>query len=352
MVVVNQKVKMGLRPAKTPVGKLIQWLDNHYQGDLLIAKGLGQDNTWKFPTSFFFVALSPLALFWVGWSPVAVAVAVALYWVRMFGITGVYHRYFSHRTFKTSRWFQFVLAVIGNSSAQRGPLWWAAHHRHHHKFSDQPEDAHSPLQGGFWNSHIGWWGRNKNMPTQLDQIKDFAKYPELVFMDRFDSIVPLGLAGLCYALGAFLEAYAPQLGTTGLQMLAWGFGISTFVLFNGVAVINSLAHVIGKKRFDSGDDSRNSLPLAIITMGEGWHNNHHFYANSTRQGFYWWEWDPTYYLLWGMSKVGLVWDLKPVPDRVLKLGRAKSKGVADAEVRPVEPGARELLKESAEASSH
>jgi stearoyl-CoA desaturase (Delta-9 desaturase) len=325
--------------------KFIQWLDNHHQGQVVIDKGLGKDNTWTFPTSFVLVVLCPIAVIWVGWSPIALAVAVALYWIRMFGITGVYHRYFSHRTYKTSRWFQFVLALIGNSAAQRGPLWWGAHHRHHHKFSDMAEDAHSPMQGGFWNSHILWWGRNKNIPTKMDQIKDFSRYPELVFLDRFDSLVPIALGVFCFTLGWALNLLWPSLGTSSWQMLTWGFGISTLVLFNGVAVINSLAHVIGRKRFQSGDDSRNSFSLAFVTMGEGWHNNHHFYANSVRQGFYWYEWDPTYYLLWAMSKVGLVWDLKPVPERILALGR---QGKANANiVRPMEPGVEEVLANAA-----
>ncbi len=320
--------------------RLIQKLDSHVHGQRVIERGLGDDNTWNFPFTFALIVLSPLALIWVGWSPIALAVAFALYWVRMFGITGVYHRYFSHRTYKTGRGFQFFLALLGNSSGQRGPLWWAAHHRHHHKFSDKPEDAHSPLQGGFWNSHILWWGRYRFMATRHELIRDFARFPELVFLDRFDFIAPVGLGAFCFGLGWGLNQVWPTLGTGPWQMLTWGFGISTLVLFNGVAVINSLAHVLGKKRFESGDDSRNSLSLAIVTMGEGWHNNHHYYANSVRQGFYWYEWDPTFYLLWALSKVGLVWDLKPVPQRILDLGRDSH---AQPVLRPMEPGVNEVL---------
>lgn len=317
-----------------PLKSIVQWMDNHHQAELIRKRGMDKDNTWDFPVSFALVCLSPILLFWVGWSPVAIAVAAGLYWLRMFGITAVYHRYFSHRTYKTGRVFQFILAFIGNMAGQRGPLWWAAHHRHHHKFSDQEEDAHSPLRSGFWNSHVLWWARRKNVATKLSDIKDFAKYPELVFLDRFDSIAPLSVGVFCYALGAFLQAYFPALGTTPWQMTVWGFGVSTVVLFHGVAVINSLAHVMGRKRFPSGDGSRNSFILAFITMGEGWHNNHHFYANSTRQGFYWWQWDPSYYLLWALSKAGLVWDLKPVPQRVMNIGRGRLESV----IRPKEPG--------------
>ncbi len=328
---------------KSSQNALVNWLDNHYQGEQIIAKGWGEDSKWDPPVSFLLIVLSPFALYFVGWSPVAVAVAVALYWLRMFAITGVYHRYFSHRTYKTSRAFQFILALLGNSAGQRGPLWWAAHHRHHHKFSDQEGDAHSPVVGGFWNSHMLWWGRRKNVPTKLESIRDFSKYPELVFLDRFDAIAPLSMAIGCFFLGALLNHFWPSLGTSGLQMMALGFGVSTFVLFNGVAVINSLAHVMGRKRFPSGDESRNSLFLAIVTMGEGWHNNHHYYANSTRQGFYWWQWDPTYYVLWTLSKVGLIWDLKPVPDRILELGRQGQNGV----IRPSEPSAAQTLGDEA-----
>jgi stearoyl-CoA desaturase (Delta-9 desaturase) len=317
---------------------MVNWMDNHYQANLIQKKGQANDSTWDFPVAFFLVVLSPIALFWVGWSPVAVGVAVGLYWLRMFGITGVYHRYFSHRTYKTSRFFQFILALLGNSAAQRGPLWWAAHHRHHHKFSDQSEDAHSPIQSGFWNSHMLWWARRKYLATRLDLIKDYAKFPELMFLDRFDSLVPISLLFFCYGLGALLQAKCPWLGTGPWQMVAWGFGVSSVVLFHGVAVINSLAHVIGKKRFESNDTSKNSFVLAVVTMGEGWHNNHHYFANSTRQGFYWWEWDPTFYALWCLSKVGLIWDLKPVPARILEIGRGKG-----AIQRPIEPGLAETL---------
>jgi stearoyl-CoA desaturase (delta-9 desaturase) len=281
-------------------------------------------NAWKIPWPFVVLNLCVLFVFWVGISPVAVAVAAALYFIRMFGITGVYHRYFSHRTYKTSRWMQFLLAFLGNTSAQRGPLWWAAHHRHHHAFSDMPEDLHSPVQeGGFWNSHILWWGRLRNVPPRLDLIKDFSKYPELMILDRFDAIAPFTLGAFTFFLGMALERWVPILGTSGPQMLIWGFFVSTAVLFHGVATINSLAHVFGSRRFQTGDVSRNNFFLALVTLGEGWHNNHHHYPNSVRQGFYWWEIDISFYALKGLSVLGLVWDLKPVPERILEEGRAK-----------------------------
>jgi stearoyl-CoA desaturase (delta-9 desaturase) len=282
-----------------------------------------QSARWSVPIPFLILNLSVLWVFVVGVSWVAVAVAITLYVIRMFGITAGYHRYFAHRTYKANRFMQFVIAVVGNSATQRGPLWWASHHRHHHAHSDTPEDAHSPLQeGGFWNSHLLWWGRKRNQPARLELVKDLTKFPELVFLDRFDMLVPVLLMLGTYALGAILNLWFPGLHTSGWQMMAWGFVVSTVVLFHGVATINSLAHVIGKRRYKTSDDSRNNFWLALVTLGEGWHNNHHHYPNSARQGFYWWEIDLSYYGLKALSTVGLVRDLKPVPARVLADGRS------------------------------
>jgi stearoyl-CoA desaturase (Delta-9 desaturase) len=242
-----------------------------------------------------------------------VLVALILYVIRMFAITGFYHRYFSHRTFKTSRFVQFIFAAVGNSSIQRGPLWWAATHRHHHRHSDTDEDAHSPVTKGFWWSHIGWMTSSRNFPTNYSDIKDFAKYPELVFLNRFDLIVPAVMGFALYGLGALLEAFFPTWGVTGWQMFVWGFFISTTVLLHATLFINSLAHVWGKRDYDTTDDSRNNLWLALITLGEGWHNNHHRYMASARQGFHWWQIDITYYGLKALSLLGIIWDLKPVP---------------------------------------
>jgi stearoyl-CoA desaturase (delta-9 desaturase) len=277
---------------------------------------------WNLPIPFLILNLSVLWVFVVGFSWVALGVAAALYVIRMFGITAGYHRYFSHRTYKANRWMQFVIAVVGNSATQRGPLWWASHHRLHHAHSDTPQDAHSPSQGGFWNSHMLWWGRKRYQAPRLDLVKDLTKYPELVFLDRFDMLVPILLMGFTYALGAGLDHWFPGLGTSGWQMMAWGFVVSTVLLFHGVATINSLSHVFGKRRFKTSDDSRNNFWLALITLGEGWHNNHHHYPNSARQGFYWWEIDLSYYGLKALEKLGLVRDLKPVPARILADGRA------------------------------
>jgi stearoyl-CoA desaturase (delta-9 desaturase) len=259
-----------------------------------------------------------LMVFWVGASKIAVAVAAGLYFARMFAITGWFHRYFSHRTFKTGRVVQFLFALLGNSAAQRGALHWAAHHRNHHRFSDQAEDPHSPRQEGFWISHMLWFGKREHATCLSRKVKDFARYPELLFMERFDFIVPLALGFATLALGWELGRHAPGLHTNGMQMLVWGFFISTVALWHGTFSINSLGHILGRRRYATTDDSKNSLLLALITLGEGWHNNHHHYANTVRQGFRWWEIDVSFYLLWAMSKAGLVWGLKPVPRHVLQ----------------------------------
>lgn len=273
---------------------------------------------WKRALPFIFLHVGCLGVIWVGWSPVAVAVAIALYFVRMFAVTALYHRYFCHRAFKTSRGWQFVFALLGLTAVQRGPLWWAAVHRHHHAYSDEEHDAHSPLWKGFLWAHIGWLTSSRNFPTNYKLVRDLAKYPELVFLNRFDLIGPALLFVALYAFGAGIEAWAPALQTNGWQMVVWGFFISTVALFHATCAVNSFAHTLGTKRFETGDESRNSLLLALITLGEGWHNNHHHYQSSARQGFFWWEIDISYYLLKVLSWVGIVRDLKPVPPSVYR----------------------------------
>ena len=302
------------------------WLDSDYRrDDLPPPESLPERVDWQRTLPFIFLHLGCLAVIWVGWSPIAVSAAVALYLIRMFAITGFYHRYFSHRSFRTSRAMQFIFAVIGNSSMQRGPLWWAATHRHHHKHSDHEEDIHSPVVKGFLWSHIGWLTSMKNFPTNYASIPDLKKFPELVFLNRFDQIVPFAFGILMLGIGALLEWLFPASGVTMWQFFIWTFFISTTVLLHGTLFINSLAHVWGKRRYQTDDDSRNSWMLAFITLGEGWHNNHHRYPHSTRQGFRWWEIDPTYMALKFLSWTGLIWDLRAVPERVIEEGRATPK---------------------------
>ncbi len=285
---------------------------------------------------FFLVHAVAIATpFLLGLSWQGVAIALGLYFFRMVGVTAGYHRYFSHRTFKTSRPFQFLLALWAMSSSQKGVLWWAAHHRHHHKASDTADDLHSPRKG-FWWSHVGWILSDKYQRTEIEKIPDFARYPELRWLDRFWWVPPTGLALLLFALG-------------GWTWLLWGFFVSTVLLWHGTFVINSLAHVFGRQRYGTSDDSRNSFLLAVVTCGEGWHNNHHYYQSSTNQGFYWWEWDPTYYLLRVLSWVRLIWDLRIPPKRVLEAGR-RPVDRAPIEARPATTAAS-LLPVPAEVRS-
>lgn len=293
---------------------LARWFDTSATD---VVQGAAADRIdWLRVVPFVGLHLACLGVIWVGFSWFALSVAVLLYAVRMFAITGFYHRYFSHRAFKTSRPVQFLFGLIGASSVQRGPLWWAAHHRHHHRHSDQPVDLHSPSQHGFWRSHMGWFLTPRAFAIDWKLIPDLARYPELRFLDRFDILVPVALACVLFFGGNWLQAAAPGLGTSGPQLLIWGFFVSTVVLFHATVTINSLAHVWGRRRYPTRDTSRNNLWLALLTFGEGWHNNHHHYPASARQGFYWWEVDVSYYLLKALSWVGLVWDLKPVPERI------------------------------------
>lgn len=307
-----------LRRAATAI---FQWFDSDYcPGGADKMRNEEDKVDWVRVIPFVILHVGCLGVIWVGASPVAVWSAVALYFIRMFAVTGIHHRYFSHKSYSTSRFGQFLLAVFAGTTVQRGSLWWAYHHRHHHQHSDGPEDAHSPHVHGFLWSHIGWITSRRNFPTDYSKIKDLAKFKELVWLNRFDLVVPLLFAVGIYFTGVALAHFAPQLGTSGLQMLVWAFFISTTALFHGTACINSMAHLMGRRRYKTDDDSRNSFILAIITLGEGWHNNHHRYQSSTRNGFYWWEIDPTYYTLKFLSWTGFIWGLKAVPQSVLDEG--------------------------------
>ena len=268
---------------------------------------------WVRVIPFLGLHLACIAVFWVGFSWFALWVALAMYCVRMFAITAFYHRYFSHKAFKTSRPVQFLFALLGAASVQRGPLWWAAHHRNHHRHADTERDLHSPVTRSLFWSHMGWFMSPRGFVTEHGKVPDLMKYPELRWLDRFDLLIPVALAAALTELGHLLHLYAPNLHTSGPQLLVWGFFISTIVLFHCTVTINSLAHRWGTRRFATSDNSRNNWFLAIITFGEGWHNNHHHFPGSARQGFHWWEYDVTYYGLRAMAAIGLVWDLKPVP---------------------------------------
>jgi stearoyl-CoA desaturase (delta-9 desaturase) len=259
---------------------------------------------WKsFP--FIGLHLALVSVFFVEVTWPALLLCAVTYFIRMFGITGVYHRYFAHRSYKTSRVFQFVLAWLGCSAVQKGPLWWAGHHRHHHRHSDTPEDPHSPYETSFWWSHVGWILSNDHAHTPTEAIQDFHRYPELRWLDNRHWVPGICLAALCWLIA-------------GIPGLVWGFVVSTILVYHATFTINSLSHLFGNRRYATPDDSRNNFWLALITLGEGWHNNHHHYQSSVNQGFFWWEIDISYVVLLGLSQVGLVWDLRKPGERALK----------------------------------
>jgi stearoyl-CoA desaturase (Delta-9 desaturase) len=267
---------------------------------------------------FLGVHLGCIGVFFVPFSWQLVLIALLLYLVRMFGITAGYHRYFSHRTFRTSRWFQFLLALLGLSAGQKGPLWWASHHRRHHLHSDTENDIHSVKQHGFWHAHVGWILSSGLEKVDYSNVKDLQKFPELVWLDKYYYVGPLLLVFILVIVGLIAQALNPQTPLTPAALIVWGFFVSTTLLYHGTFFINSLCHMIGNQRFNTGDESRNSFLMAIVCLGEGWHNNHHFYPASERQGFYWWEIDPTHWVLKVLSWFGLVWDLKGPPSEILK----------------------------------
>jgi stearoyl-CoA desaturase (delta-9 desaturase) len=252
---------------------------------------------------YWLIHAASLLAFWVEPTPLALALCVILLGTRMFAITGGYHRYFSHRTYRTSRALQLLMAVVGTTAIQKGPLWWAAGHRRHHQYSDEPGDMHSPREG-FRYAHYGWIFDERWENTELDRVRDLARFPELVWLNTWHVVPPIVLSILIYAFA-------------GLSGLVWGMGISTVLLWHLTYSINSLAHVWGKRRYATSDTSRNNFLLALLTMGEGWHNNHHHYMSCARQGFFWWEIDFTYYVLRAFAAVGLVWDVREPPAKVL-----------------------------------
>lgn len=265
---------------------------------------------WLRAVPFFLMHLSLLLVFFVPFDWQWVGLAVVMYYLRMFGVTAGYHRYFAHKSFKTSRVMQFLLAFLAQSSAQKGALWWASHHRHHHRYSGTDKDIHAPEKKGFWWSHVLWILVPDYAETDYQKIRDFAKYPELRWLNEYSLVPPFVLAVMMLLIG-------------GWSALVWGFFVSTLFLYHGTFVINSLSHMLGKRRYQTQDDSRNNWFLALLTMGEGWHNNHHYHQASVRQGFFWWEFDPTYCILKVMSWFGLVWDLKVPPRKVYEVVKKK-----------------------------
>jgi stearoyl-CoA desaturase (delta-9 desaturase) len=270
---------------------------------------------------FWLVQASSLLVLFVPFSLGMVAMWAVSHFLRAIGLTLTYHRYFAHRAFKMGRVTQFVWAYIAASAMQKGPLWWAGHHVTHHKFADREGDPHSPIISGFYYAHVGWFlndVRHDRLPETNPVIRDFGKYPELRLLDEFYWVPPLLLAIGLYVAG-------------GLQWLAWGFLLPTTTLAHATFAINTINHLYGSRRFDTVDESRNNVITAVFAAGEGWHNNHHRYQRSARNGFYWWEVDPTWYVIKAMSLVGLAWDLQPVPERIYREARERTGTRVDPE---------------------
>ncbi|BAO44019.1 acyl-CoA desaturase [Thiolapillus brandeum] len=254
--------------------------------------------------------LSALLVFFTGYSTTALVCFLVLYVTRFWAIAGGYHRYFSHRSYDTSRAFQFLLALAGSSAGQKGPLSWATSHVCHHRYSDQPGDPHSPVTGGVFHAYLGWLLARDALPTDESQVKAWAAYPEILFLNRYHYVGTLGLMIGLYALGEYLAAGYPKLGTSGLQLLVWGFILSTLLILHGACLVNSVTHLTGYRRFDTADQSRNVWWLLPVLWGENWHNNHHHYPCSARTTVAWWELDPVYLGLRLFERLGLVWNVR------------------------------------------
>lgn len=271
-------------------------------------------------TIFYFVGLHllPLGALFTGATTFDWILCGILYFLRMFWITGGYHRYFAHRSYKTSRFFQFIIAFMAQTSVQKGALWWASHHRVHHRTSDTFDDPHSMKHYGFWYSHIGWIIGPDYKETDYKLIGDYAKYPELVWLNKFHLVPPLVMIFAVLALGGIVNggSITMMFTSAGMSSLFIGFFLSTAILFHGTFSINSIMHKFGRQRYESNDESKNNLILALVTLGEGWHNNHHYYEVAARQGFFWWEIDITWYVLKTLSFFGIVWDMKGVPKHI------------------------------------
>ena len=290
---------------------LLKIFDNNY-AEKYYQKQKGVDGDtidWFRVIPFILIHFGALAALWTHFEWYLVWVALFLFVIRMFAITGFYHRYFAHKTFKTSRLMQFIFAFIGSTAAQRGPIWWASHHRRHHLNSDKHNDHHSPHTHHFLWSHMGWFLAKKNFLTDRKVVRDLIKFKELVLIDRFDWLPPVLLLLSLFVIGDFLSLTS---GMSGLNMVIWGFCVSTILVYHCTFAVNSIAHLWGTQRYNTKEESKNNFFVALFTFGEGWHNNHHHYPGSIRQGFYWWEVDLTYYALRFLSFFGIVYNLRTV----------------------------------------
>jgi stearoyl-CoA desaturase (delta-9 desaturase) len=325
---VSRPEERGAKEGSQPTGAAEQ-----FQAD----RGRRRSYHWLGALPFLALNVSVLAIFLVPVTVTGLALFAVTYVARAFGLTGGYHRYFSHRAFKTSRVMQFVLALLGCMAMQKGPIWWAAHHRNHHRHSDDEQDSHSPVQEGFWWAHVGWILDRSSGEAPMHLVREWLAYPELRFLDRHYWLPGTVLGILCWWLG-------------GASGLVWGFVTSTVFLYHSTFMVNSVCHLFGRRRFPTRDESRNNWLVALLTLGEGWHNNHHYYQSTANQGFYWWEVDITYYILRVLSWFGLVWDLRTPPARVLEEGRKAVATPRDSQMqeRQLDQGIR--LEEGDEAA--
>jgi stearoyl-CoA desaturase (delta-9 desaturase) len=261
---------------------------------------------------FWVVQFSAFLIFVVPFSGGLIALWAVSHFLRAIGLTLAFHRYFAHRSFQMNRAARFVWTFIGTAAMQKGPLWWAGHHVNHHRYADRDGDPHSPMVSGVYYAHIGWFlndAKHDRLEASNPVIRDFSKAPEIVWLNNFFFVPPLLLAIGMYLFG-------------GMTWLVWGFCLPTMTLAHATFAINTVNHMFGSRRFDTIDESRNNPLTAVFAVGEGWHNNHHRYQRAARNGFYWWEFDPTWYVIRLMQSVGIAWDVKAVPARIYEEARA------------------------------
>jgi len=248
--------------------------------------------------------LGCLGVFYTGVSIESFTVFLIRFLIIGSGITIGYHRLLAHRSFTTSRFMQFIFALNGTMAIQGGPLWWVSHHRLHHAHTETDKDVHSPIKYGFWESHIGWMINPKSIKETPSYAKDLYKFPEIKFLQKHYVIITLLQGILIYLLGEYLP------GTSGAEMLVWGFFISTVYLWHITFCVNSVCHLWGKRPYNTNDNSTNNVVVALLTGGEGWHNNHHMYPYSARHGLKWWQIDISYAVIKLLSILRLVRNIK------------------------------------------
>ena len=261
----------------------------------------------QFSTSSDWIVLSWLVFMHVGalagfflfnWK--AVGVAVALWWLTGgIGICLGYHRYFTHRSFTTYKPIEYLLAICGCMAGEAGPISWVAAHRYHHTYSDMEDDPHSPLRGFFW-AHMGWLFAREKFLSEFESYKryapDMARDRFLVWLDRFHLVPTALLAWGLYAMG-------------GWTFVVWGIFVRSVMVYHSTWLVNSASHVWGYRTYQTTDKSRNNWWVALLTFGEGWHNNHHAFQRSARHGFRWWEIDPTFMMVKLLWMFGLASDI-------------------------------------------